>query len=119
MRFPISIVVAISLAATVAAQRSVIHPESSFRPEVRRLLAGEPALSARAYHNDLEIWVKQELTAVLGALNCDRQRDYAASIWLRWNDMGVGAGAGVTIKSYTGRTLASAEQGFSGPQFHC
>ena len=60
-----------------------------------------------------------EQVAGLDSAGCDVQRDYAASLWLRWNDMGVGPGAGVTIKSYTGRVLASAEQGFSGPRFHC
>ena len=47
------------------------------------------------------------------------QRDFAAGIWLRWSRMGVGSGAGVTVKSYTGRILASAEEGLTGPRFHC
>ena len=29
------------------------------------------------------------------------------------------SGSGVTIASYTGRVLASVEQSFTGPQFHC
>ena len=29
------------------------------------------------------------------------------------------SGSGVTIASYTGRVLASVEQGFTGPQVHC
>ena len=89
------------------AHDSIIHPDSSFRSEVQRILTGAPELaaratSARAYHNDLEIWVNRELTAAIGALNCDQQRDYAASIWLRWNEMGVGAGAGVTYQELHG-----------------
>ena len=47
------------------------------------------------------------------------QRDFAASLYLRWSEMGVGSGAGVTIKSYTGRVIASAEMRFSGASFHC
>ena len=77
------------------------------------------ATRAVAFHNDVEIWLNRQATIVLDSAGCDVQRDYAASLWLRWNDMGVGPGAGVTIKSYTGRILASAEQGFSGPRFHC
>ena len=53
------------------------------------------------------------------ALNCDQQRAYAASIWRRWNEqfeVGARYRAGVTIKSYTRLTLASAEQRLSGPR---
>ena len=74
---------------------------------------------AIAHHNDVELWVNQEASALLGAISCDQQRDYAASIWMKWSKMDVGKGAGVTIKSYTGRVLASAETGFTGPKFHC
>ena len=55
------------------------------------------------------------MTAVLANATCDEQRDFAASLWLRWSRMGVGRGAGVTLKSYTGRVLASAEEGLTGP----
>ena len=91
--------------------------------ELRRLVSDSAlqsnATRAVAFHNDVEIWLNQPATIVLDSAGCDVQRDYAASLWLRWNDMGVGPGAGVTVKSYTGRVLASAEQGFSGPRFHC
>ena len=91
--------------------------------ELRRLVSDSVlrsnATRAVAYHNDVEIWLNRQATIVLDSAGCDVQRDYAASIWLRWNDMGVGSGAGITIKSYTGRILASAEQSFSGPRFHC
>ena len=91
--------------------------------ELRRLVSDSAlrsnATRATAFHNDVEIWLNRQATIVLDSAGCDVQRDYAASLWLRWNDMGVGPGAGITIKSYTGRVLASAEQGFSGPRFHC
>ena len=100
-----------------------VAPDSSFRSEVRRLLMVQPLVSmatrAVAYHNDVEIWVNETLTEMLAAQTCDQQRDFAADIWLRWSGMGVGAGAGVTVKSSTGRVLASAEEGFTGPRFHC
>ena len=91
--------------------------------ELRRLISDSAlrsnATRAAAFHNDVEIWLNRQATIVLDSAGCDVQRDYAASLWLRWNDMGVGPGAGVTVKSYTGRVLASAEQGFGGPRFHC
>lgn len=103
--------------------RDLVHADSAFRSEVNRMISSGPlaghVTSARAFHNDLEVWVDAELTAILGAFSCDQQRDYAASLWQRWSGMGVGAGAGVEIKSYTGRTLASAEEGFTGARFHC
>ena len=82
--------------------------------------AGSSTASRRHFRNDhfLEL-ANRQATIVLDSAGCDVQRDYAASLWLRWNDMGVGPGAGVTVKSYTGRVLASAEQGFGGPRFHC
>ena len=94
-----------------------------FGSELRQLVSQPPlsthATRAVAYHNDAEIWVNRELTLVVGAASCDEQRDFAAALWLRWSEMGVGPGAGVTIKSYTGRVIASAEEGFTGPRFHC
>ena len=41
--------------------------------------------------------------------------------WAEWRELGdvPPTGAGVTIKSSTGRTLASAEQGLGGARFHC
>ena len=102
-----------------------IHADSSLRHQVQRLIKEDEALdgvvtSARAYYNDVELWVNREASDFLGALSCDQQRDYAASHWLKWSKMkGVAAGSGVTIKSYTGRVLASAEEGFTGPRFHC
>ena len=77
------------------------------------------AREARAFHNDLTLTVNREASALLASTTCDQQRDLAASVWLKWSEMDVGRGAGVTIQSYTGRILASAEEGFTGPQFHC
>ena len=100
-----------------------IHADSSFKREVGRMLRdtslGGVATSARAFHNDVEFTVNRDATALLSATSCDQQRDFAASLWIEWNEMGVGAGAGVTIKSYTGRVLASIEEGFTGARFHC
>ena len=112
------------LGGIALAQRGdLVHSDSSFRSEVRRLIARPPldtvTMSARSFHNDVEIWVNRNMTLVIDAASCDEQRDFAASLWLRWSEMDVGSGAGVTIKSYTGRVIASAEQGFSGPRFHC
>ena len=76
-------------------------------------------MAARAFHNDLTLTVNREASALLASTTCDQQRDLAASVWLKWSEMDVGRGAGVTIQSYTGRILASAEEGFTGPQFHC
>ena len=123
IRIIVVAVVVVLGAISASAQSARIDSGSSFRSEVRQLISRPPldehATRAVAYHNDVEIWVSRQLTAVISAASCDEQRDFAASIWLRWNDMNVGAGAGVTIKSYTGRTIASAEQGFLGPRFHC
>ena len=77
------------------------------------------AREARAFHNDLTLTVNRGASALLASTTCDQQRDLAASVWLKWSEMDVGRGAGVTIQSYTGRILASAEEGFTGPQFHC
>ena len=102
-----------------------VHDESSFRPEVQRLLRNDGlrvvATAARAFHNDVEVWVNEDATALIGSTTCDQQRDFAASLWAEWRELGdvPPTGAGVTSKSYTGRTLASAEQGFTGAQFHC
>lgn len=102
-----------------------VHDESSFRPEVQRLLRNDGlrlvATAARAFHNDVEVWVNEDATALIGSTTCDQQRDFAASLWAEWRELGdvPPTGAGVTIKSYTGRTLASAEQGLTGAQFHC
>lgn len=111
---------------TRAAQRDPrVHAESSFPSEVEQLIESggldDVATRARAYHNDVEIWVNRQATALIESRTCDQQRDYAASLWITWSQMsGVPAsGAGVTIKSYTGRVIASAEQGSTGPRFHC
>lgn len=67
----------------------------------------------------MEIWVNRDFSVVLDIASCDQQRDFAASVWLRWAEMVNQAGADVTIKSYTGRVLASAGRGLLGPRFHC
>lgn len=109
--------------ATLAEGPDLVHADSSFRSEVNRLIGSPPLAGhvtrAQAFHNDLEVWVDAELTGILGLFSCDQQRNYAASLWQRWSGMGVGAGAGIEIKSYTGRTIASAEEGFTGARFHC
>ena len=100
-----------------------VHPESDFQAKVQRLIQQRPlggdTTEARAFHNDLTLTVNRETSALLASTTCDQQRDLAASVWLKWSEMDVGRGAGVTIQSYTGRILASAEEGFTGPQFHC
>ena len=100
-----------------------VHPESNFQAQVQRLIQQRPlggdTTEARAFHNDLTLTVNREASALLASTTCDQQRDLAASVWLKWSEMDVGRGAGVTIQSYTGRILASAEEGFTGPQFHC
>ena len=100
-----------------------VHPESDFQAQVQRLIQQRPlggvTTKARAFHNDLTLTVNREASALLASTTCDQQRDLAASVWLKWSEMDVGRGAGVTIQSYTGRILASAEEGFTGPQFHC
>ena len=100
-----------------------VHPESDFQAQVQRLIQQRPlggdTTEARAFHNDLTLTVNREASALLASTTCDQQRDLAASVWLKWSEMDVGRGAGVTIQSYTGRILASAEEGFTGPQFHC
>ena len=116
--------VGLLIAAPVFAQPPRIETGNTpYGSELRRLISDSAlqsnATRAVAFHNDVEIWLNRQATIVLDRAGCDVQRDYAASLWLRWNDMGVGPGAGVTVKSYTGRVLASAEQGFSGPRFHC
>ena len=64
---------------------------------------------------------QRDATVLIESRTCDQQRDFAASLWNTWSEMleVPSAGAGVEIKSYTGRTIASAEQGFRGAQFHC
>ena len=108
-------------AATATDER--VHPESDFQAQVQRLIQQRPlggdTTEARAFHNDLTLTVNREASALLASTTCDQQRDLAASVWLKWSEMDVGRGAGVTIQSYTGRILASAEEGFTGPQFHC
>ena len=108
-------------AATATDER--VHPESDFQAQVQRLIQQRPlggdTTEARAFHNDLTLTVNREASALLASTTCDQQRDLAASVWLKWSEMDVGHGAGVTIQSYTGRILASAEEGFTGPQFHC
>ena len=100
-----------------------VRPESDFQAQVQRLIQQRPlggdTTEARAFNNDLTLTVNREASALLASTTCDQQRDLAASVWLKWSEMDVGRGAGVTIQSYTGRILASAEEGFTGPQFHC
>ena len=112
-----------SVSANVTDPR--VHAESSFRPEVQQLLRNDGlrlvATAARAFHNDVEIAVNPDATDLIASTTCDQQRDLAAALWAEWRELGdvPPAGAGVTIKSDTGRTLASAEQGLTGAQFHC
>lgn len=102
-----------------------VHADSSFRPEVQQLLRRDGlrliATRAQAFHNDVEVWVNADATDLILSTTCDQQRDLAASLWAEWRMLGdvPPTGAGVTIKSSTGRTLASAEQGLTGAQFHC
>ena len=100
-----------------------VHPESAFPESVAVLIAegalAESVTQARAYHNDLELTLSAAASDVLAAASCDQQRDYVASQWLKWNKLDVGRGSGITLKSSTGRVLASVEEGFTGPQFHC
>ena len=102
-----------------------VHADSSFRPEVQQLLQTEGiklvATSARAFHNDVEISVDGTAVAFFASITCAEQRDFVAALWLQWSELGdvPSAGSGVTITSETGRTLASAEQGLGGAQFHC
>ena len=102
---------------------SRVHPESAFPESVAVLIAegalAESVTQARAYHNDLELTLSAAASDVLAAASCDQQRDYAASQWLKWNKLDVGRGSGITLKSSTGRVLASVEEGFTGPNFHC
>ena len=50
------------------------------------------------------------------------KREFAATLWQRWIASvpeSASTGTGVTVKSYTGRTLASAAEGIAGARFHC
>ena len=123
-RIVVGTVVGLLIAAPVLAQPPRIDTSNTpYGSELRRLVSDSAlrsnATRAVAYHNDAEIWLNRQASIVLDSAGCDVQRDYAASLWLRWSEMGVGPGAGTTVKSYTGRILASAEQSFSGPRFHC
>lgn len=102
---------------------NLVASDSSFKREVARLI-GDPPLAgvvtrAVARHNDVEIWVNRDMTSVIAAATCDQQRDFAAALWMKWSRMNVGNGAGVEIKSYTGRVIANAAEGLTGPRFHC
>ena len=122
-------IVAVGVAGILTAAPGFAQPpridttNTPYGSELRRLvripiLDGQ-VTRAVAFHNDAEIWINRQTTAVVDASGCDVQRDFAASIWLQWSEMGVGPGSGITVKSYTGRVLASAEQTSSGPRFHC
>ena len=115
--------VAESASAVSTPVDSRVHPESAFPESVAVLIAegalAESVTQARAYHNDLELTLSAAASDVLAAASCDQQRDYVASQWLKWNKLDVGRGSGITLKSSTGRVLASVEEGFTGPQFHC
>ena len=78
-----------------------VHPESDFQAQVQRLIQQRPlggdTTEARAFHNDLTLTVNREASALLASTTCDQQRDLAASVWLKWSEMDVGRGAGVTI----------------------
>ena len=65
----------------------------------------------RVRRPSVEIWINRDATVFLDSKTCDQQRDFAASIWMVWSEMVPRNGAGVTIKSYTGRVLASSELG--------
>ena len=111
------------LTATVAAQPARIDARSSHRAEVRRLVThpqlADVATRAVARGNDVEIWVSALFSVVVDYASCEEQRDFAASIWLRWSEMVDPDGADVILKSDTGVVLASAGRGLSGPRFHC
>ena len=85
------------------------------RPAARR--DGRPSVPQRRR----EVSVDADATAFIASTTCDQQRDLAAALWAEWRELGdvPATGTGVTIKSYTGRTLASAEQGLTGARFHC
>ena len=72
--------------AILAANRSVVT-----RPKPARSTTISPSRSTGRHQR---FWRQR---------TCDQQRDLAASVWLKWSEMDVGRGAGVTIQSYTGR----------------
>ena len=115
------IIVTMGISAAQADAR--VHPQSGFRAEVAQIIkAGgldSVALAAYSIHNDLEVWVDRAGTMVLDAISCDQQRNYAADLWGQWSELVEPAGASVTVKSYTGRVLASAEYGWRGARYHC
>ena len=112
-----------------AVSGEIVHPESDFHDEVAAFLSqgvarahvqSDDLLQARAYNNDLVLTFSSDFSAILGASDCDNQRDLAASFWLQWVEHAPNrSGAGVTFQSPTGHVLASAEQGLSGAVFHC
>ena len=113
-----------------AVSGEIVHPESDFPDEVAAFLSqgvarahvqSDDLLQARAYNNDLVLTFGSDFSAILGASDCDNQRDLAASFWLQWVEHAPNrSGAGVTFQSPTGHVLASAEQGLSGGAvFNC
>ena len=112
-----------------AVSGEIVHPESDFPDEVAAFLSqgvarahvqSDDLLQARAYNNDLVLTFGSDFSAILGASDCDNQRDLAASFWLQWVEHAPNrSGAGVTFQSPTGHVLASAEQGLSGAVFNC
>ena len=105
-----------------------IHPASDVPAVVHAFIQQEPIGSnltqARAYNNDLTVTVSPDASGLIASQTCDQQRDFAASRWLRWSALleeheRSNSGAGIAFESPTGRVIASAEQGFTGPRFHC
>ena len=103
---------------------SRVEAGSEFQREITRLIQHENldefVLRAVVYFNDAEIFVNEDMTTVLGRASCDEQRAFVAGLYTLWAGMDTGPGAGITIKSYTGRVLASADPTvFSGLEYHC
>ena len=103
-----------------------VHRETSFPDAVDRFLQPEAVsdmtLGVIAYHNDLHVTVNRDTSAIIDGAGCDEQREFAATLWQRWIASvpeSASTGTGVTVKSYTGRTLASAAEGIAGARFHC
>ena len=103
---------------------SRVHSDSDFTEAVEALIAEgaleESVTDARAFNNDVELTFSANAARVLAAAGCEQQRDFAAAQWFKWRELVPRqSGAGVEILSPTGRILASAEEGFTGPRFHC
>ena len=105
---------------------NVIHKDSDFKPQVQALLSlAEDSLTwvaaATATWNDLHLFVTPDMAETLDLVGCEDQRQFVLLIQQRWAEFAEvpAAGAGVSIKSPTGRVLARADDGIFGIDFHC